>query len=139
MGQFYSNTICFTFIYSIYFEMCGSPFPLDTSLSTSPQRVLGPSAPGLMGCEYSLGLVFSQPVRGALERENSRKAAAAFLCLLDVTIMEICISEKRHSGPLGLKKYKYFNNKHVLCLPPVTAPGYYFLLNAVSQCQISYA
>ena len=75
-------------------------------------------------------------------RGNSREAAAAaaaFLCLLDVTIMEICISEKRHSGPLGPKKYKYFNNKHFQCLPPVTAPGYYFSLNAVSQCRILYA
>lgn len=96
-----------------------------------------------MGNGYSLGLLFSQPVREALERqrENSRAAAAAaaFLCLLDVTIMEICISEKRHSGPLGPKKYKYFNNKHFQCLPPVTAPGYYFTLNVVSQCRVLYA
>lgn len=44
--------------------------------------------------------------------------------------MEICISEKRHCGPLGPRKYKYFNNKHVQCLPPVKTPGYYFTLNA---------
>lgn len=57
-------------------------------------------------------------------------AAAAFLRLLDVTKIELCISEKRHRGPLGPMKYKYFNNKHVHCLPPVTTPGYYFTLNA---------
>lgn len=75
----------------------------------------------------------------AKEREREREIAAAFLCLLDVTKMEICISEKRHCGPLGPKKYKYFNNKHVQCLPPVTAPGYYFALNAESRCWIPYA
>lgn len=71
------------------------------------------------------------------EREGAAEAAAAaavFLRLLDVTKMEICISGKRHCGPLGPKKNKYFNNKHIHCLPPVTAPGYYFTLNVESRC-----
>lgn len=66
-------------------------------------------------------------------------AAAAFLCLLDVTKIELCINEQRHRGPLGPMKYKYFNNKHVHCLPPVTTPGYYFTLNAESRCWILQA
>lgn len=43
------------------------------------------------------------------------------------------------AGLWGPKKYKYFNNKHFRCLPPVTAPGYYFTLNAVGQVWIMYA
>lgn len=115
---------------------------LLSPLNTSPQRVLGPSAPRAHGIRILPGAaVFTACERSTRERrgENSREAAAAFLCLLDVTIMEICISEKRHSGPLGPTKYKYFNNKHFQCLPPVTAPGYYFTLNAVSRCCILYA
>lgn len=122
----------------VFILRCAALFSPPQHPSIHPHSMSSGLLPqGLMGYEYSLGLLFSQPVREALERqrrrENSREAAAAFLCLLDVTIMEICISEKRHSGPLGPKKYKYFNNKHFQCLPPVTALGYYFTLNPVSQ------
>lgn len=115
---------------------------LTTPLNTASQCVLGPSAPRAHGIRILPGAaVFTACERRTQERrrENRREAAAAFLCLLDVTIMEICIREKRHSGPLGPKKYKYFNNKHFQCLPPVTAPGYHFTLNAASQHWILYA
>lgn len=127
-------------------------FP-TTPLNSSPPCVLRPSALRAHGKGGSpWGCWFHRTRERERERERGRKrawegererqresAAAAFLRLLDVTKMEICISEKRHCGPLGPKKNKYFNNKHVHCLPPVTAPGYYFTLNAESRCWIPYA
>lgn len=88
---------------------------------------------GLMGKSFSLELQFSCSLRekhsGEAEGAGGAAAAAAAaasssLCLLDVTIMEICISAKRLRGPLGPHKNKYFNNKHFCCL----APGFYFTL-----------
>lgn len=77
--------------------------------------------------------------RGERGREREQARSGGSISLLDVTVMEICISEKRHRGPLGPEKYKYFNNKHFRCLPPVTAPGYYFAWNAVSRRRAPYA
>lgn len=126
--------------------MCSSPVspctaPLTIHPSMHPHSMSSGLLPqGLMGYEHSLGLLFSQPVWEALEREQERGSSSSVsLWLLDVTIMEICISEKRYSGPLGPEKYKYFNNKHFQCLPPGTAPGYYFTFNALSRCWIVYA
>lgn len=122
-------------------------FP-TTPLTSSPPCVLRPSAPRAHGKAVVPGAAASiawekstREKEGASERkrERERALAAAALCLLDVTKMEICISEKRHCGPLGRKKNKYFYNKHVHCLPPVTAPGYYFTFNAETRCQILYA
>lgn len=125
-------------------------FPTTPSIHPHP-CVLRPSAPRAHGKGVVPGAAVSMPKREARERERQtererkgggkreRESAAAFLRLLDVTKMEICISEKRHCGPLGPKKNKYFNNKHVHCLPPVTAPGYYFTLNAESRSSILYA
>lgn len=72
MGQFYSTDICFTFIYSIHIEMCTSSFPPQHPLIHPHSVSSGLLPQGLMGYEYSLGLLFSQPVREALEREGER-------------------------------------------------------------------
>lgn len=121
-----------------YFEICHSLFSAKHPSVHPPSVSSGLLPWGSWDTSTPWGWCFHS-LWEKHSRENSGKAAALFLCLLDVTIMEICISEKRHSGPLGPKKYKYFNNKHAQCLPPVMAPGYCFVLSAVSQRQILYA
>lgn len=113
-------------------QLCSLPqhpsiHPYNMSSGLLPQ--------GLMGNDFSLGLLLSEPVRDALERAGERTAVRQHfsVCLMSLK-WKICISEKRHHGPLGPKKYKYFNNKYFQCLPPVTAPGYYFTMNIVLNC-----
>lgn len=139
-GPIHFNAIFLTFIYSVHIEMCSSAISHNTPqyIPIACPRAFCPK--GSWETDTPWGCCFhSLWEKHSRGRERTAAAAAAFLCLLDVTIMEICISEKRHSGPLGPKKYKYFNNKHFQCLPPVTTPGYYFTLDVVSQCRVLYA
>lgn len=79
MDQFYSTTICFTFIYSCHIEIFSSPF-FPQHPSIHPHSVSSGLLPqGLMGYEYSLGLLFSQPVREALGREQERGGSSISL------------------------------------------------------------
>lgn len=136
-GRIHVNAIFLMFIYTVHIEICSSAISHNTPqyIPIACPRAFCPK--GSWETDTPWGCCFhslrEKHSREAEREQQSGGGSSSSLCLLDVTIMEICISEKRHSGPLGPEKYKYFNNKHFQCLPPVTAPGYYFTLNEVSR------